>query len=136
WRYERNAAVLHTDTRVMPPEKRMWASWNYRDEAGPQRGKALEIAYHLNRLQGVCDAQRDYFLTLNPSRPIAEECVLGRYSFTHPVSSAQALAGRGQLTTGNGTAGVWFCGSSLGYGFHEDAVRSGVEVAGRLGCEP
>ncbi len=120
----------------MPPEPSLWASWNYRSEAGTHKDTPLVITYHLNRLQGLSDARRAYFLTLNPGRPVAEEHFLGRYHFTHPVYSVRALASRGRLTASNGTGGVWFCGSYLGYGFHEDAVRSGVEVARGLGVEP
>ena len=30
WRYSKSRAVLHTDPSVMPPNRRAWASWNYR----------------------------------------------------------------------------------------------------------
>jgi predicted NAD/FAD-binding protein len=135
WRYEPNEAVLHTDDSVMPPESSLWASWNYRDEGGARENRALVVTYYLNRLQGWSEARRKYFLTLNPSRPIPEDSVLGRYRFTHPVYSARALAGRERLAALNGTGGVWYCGSYLGHGFHEDAVKSAVEVARRLGVE-
>jgi predicted NAD/FAD-binding protein len=134
WRYQRNDAVLHTDVTVMPPDPALWASWNYRDEEDA-RG-LLFMTYHLNRLQGLMDARRQYFLTLNPPRPVPEEHVLGHYRFTHPVYTAQALAGRNSLAALNGTGRVWYCGSYFGYGFHEDAVRSGLEAARGLGVEP
>jgi predicted NAD/FAD-binding protein len=132
WRYEPNDAVLHTDATVMPPDPALWASWNYRDEGKEGRGP-LTVTYHLNRLQGLADAARQYFLTLNPAQPIPPEHVLGNYQFRHPVYSAQALAGRDRLAALNGTGRVWYCGSYFGYGFHEDAVRSGLEVARGLG---
>ena len=33
-----------------------------------------------------------------------------------------------------GVRRTWFCGSYLGVGFHEDALRSGLEVAAALGA--
>jgi predicted NAD/FAD-binding protein len=135
WRYHRNDTVLHTDVTLMPPDPALWASWNYRDEGDAGRG-SLFLTYHLNRLQGLRDTRRQYFLTLNPARPVPEDHVLGHYRFTHPVYTAQALAGRDRLAALNGTGRVWYCGSYFGYGFHEDAVRSSVEVARGLGVEP
>jgi predicted NAD/FAD-binding protein len=35
----------------------------------------------------------------------------------------------------NGQRNTWFCGSYFGYGFHEDAVKSAVEVAQRFGIK-
>ena len=28
-RYQQNRATLHTDTRLLPANRRAWASWNY-----------------------------------------------------------------------------------------------------------
>ena len=131
WRYERNVAVLHTNVRIMPPEPGLWAAWNYRAEPDAAFGP-LAVTYYLNRLQGLGEAERSYFLTLNPRAPFPQEHVLGTYSFTHPVYSEQALTARGRLAALNGRDRVWYCGSYLGHGFHEDAVRSGLEVASRL----
>ena len=40
-----------------------------------------------------------------------------------------------KLRANNGSQNTWFCGSYFGYGFHEDAVRSAVEVAQGFGIE-
>jgi predicted NAD/FAD-binding protein len=135
WRYERNEAVLHTDVSALPPDRNLWASWNYRDDGHAGKDTSLVVTYYLNRLQGLSEARRPYLLTLNPGQPIPAEHVLGRYRFTHPVYSGAALAGRSRWASLNGRGGIWYCGSYLGYGFHEDAVRSGVEAARGLGVE-
>jgi len=49
--------------------------------------------------------------------------------------SQEALATQPRLRRLNGTRNTWFCGSYFGYGFHEDAVRSAVEVAQGFGIE-
>lgn len=133
WRYERNDAVLHTDVRIMPPDRSLWAAWNYRAEPDSADGP-LAITYYLNRLQGIENTERSYFLTLNPRTEFPPEHVLGAYSFTHPIYSERALAARNRLAALNGRGRVWYCGSYFGHGSHEDAVRSGLEVSRKLEC--
>jgi uncharacterized protein len=132
WRYERNEAILHTDVTVMPPDRALWASWNYCDE-GDAADAPLSMTYFLNRLQALPDNRRNYFLTLNPGRAFSPEHVLGHYSFTHPTYSGPTASRRGLIFELNGMGGVWYCGSYMGDGFHEDAVRSGWDAATRLG---
>src|SRR5262249_17491104 len=120
WRHERNEAVLHLDARIMPPDRGLWAAWNYRAEADAAHGP-LAVTYDLNRLQRLDGAERAYFLTLNPRAPFSPENVLGTYCFTHPVYSHEALSARRGLASLNGRHRVWYCGSYLGHGFHEDA---------------
>ncbi|WP_089719500.1 NAD(P)/FAD-dependent oxidoreductase [Candidatus Entotheonella palauensis] len=134
WRYQKNHAVLHTDTGVMPPDLTSWASWNYTREAQADASATLCVTYHLNRLQHHLNTVRPYFLTLNRQRAIASEHVLGEFTLTHPTYTFDALASQADLTCLNGTRRTFFCGSYLGYGFHEDAVQSGVAVAQLLGC--
>ena len=31
-----------------------------------------------------------------------------------------------------GEKNIWFCGAYLGYGFHEDGIKSGVSVAKKI----
>ena len=35
--YQRNEAVLHTDTSLLPRRRRAWASWNYHLLESPKR---------------------------------------------------------------------------------------------------
>jgi predicted NAD/FAD-binding protein len=55
--------------------------------------------------------------------------------YDHPVFDRQAVAAQQRLASLQGDNGIWYCGSYFGYGFHEDALRSAVEVAHRLGVE-
>ena len=45
------------------------------------------------------------------------------------------MATQPKLEAMNGARNTWFCGSYFGYGFHEDAVRSAVQVAKGFGIE-
>ena len=48
---------------------------------------------------------------------------------------ADAMRAQGLLSQIQGRDRLWFCGSYAGYGFHEDALASAVEVARQLGAE-
>ena len=49
FRYQPNRATLHTDTTLLPANRRAWASWNY---VRPREPLAATLTYYLNRLQG------------------------------------------------------------------------------------
>lgn len=132
WSYQRNAAVLHCDESQMPPDRAVWASWNYRQD---DAGGALSVTYHLNRLQEHHATARQYFLTLNGTRPVDESLVLRRFDFDHPTYTAASIAGGRALREANGTRRTYFCGSYLGYGFHEAAIASGAAVAAAFGID-
>lgn len=134
WKYAANQAVLHTDESFMPANRRAWASWNYVEEAGGTADRAVSVTYWMNRLQGL-ETSRGYFVTLNPSRPIAKEHVIREFNYEHPQYTFAAVASQKELPLLNGKRNTFFCGSYFGYGFHEDAMKSGVAVAKALGVE-
>jgi len=133
FRYQQNEAILHTWDGVMPADPSCWASWNYERE-DPTDPASMCVSYHLNRLQGHRDSARSYFLTLNRKAPIPEAQVLRRFRFAHPLYRRECVAAQRELPRLCG-ARISFCGSYFGHGFHEDAVRSGVEAARILGVE-
>ena len=128
WRYSRNRTVLHTDARCMPPLKSIWSAWNFirRD------GQETMLTYHMNALQAL-PTRRQYFVTLNPPQSPAE--CLYEIEYEHPMYTREALASRTRLKQLNGQRNTWFAGSYFGNGFHEDAIRSGIEVANALGVQ-
>jgi predicted NAD/FAD-binding protein len=50
----------------------------------------------------------------------------------HPVFDLTAIAAQRQLHGLQGRRRTWFCGAWTGYGFHEDGLRSGLDVAEAL----
>jgi predicted NAD/FAD-binding protein len=130
FRYHRNLAVLHTDSRLMPRRRAVWESWNHigRREA-PGEGC---VSYWMNRLQSIRDAG-DLFVTLNPTREIEPDKVIRADVYDHPLFDASAIAAQGELWSLQGAQRTWFCGSYFGHGFHEDALQSGLAVAEALG---
>jgi uncharacterized protein len=134
WRYQPNEVTLHTGTDHLPPDPKQWASWNFIREGGDARDRPVRISYYMNRLQRL-EAEHDYIVTLNAGSSIPEETIINRTTLTHPLYSEASIATQPRLRAMNGQRHTWFCGSYFGYGFHEDAVQSAVEVARGFGIE-
>lgn len=131
WSYEKNRVLLHTDERVLPPRRAAWASWNYvRERQGD--GKSLSATYHMNRLQGI-ESARQYCVTLNRQTPVADRHVLREIMYMHPLYTRESIATQKPLRELTGQGRTGFAGSYFGYGFHEDAVKSAVELASKWG---
>ena len=129
--YQRNIAILHRDPAFMPRRRRLWSSWNYIQE---RRGSESElcVTYWMNRLQNLA-SREDIFVTLNPKRTIAPHLVDGIFEYDHPVYTAASFRTQERFDSIQGHRRTWYCGSYLGYGFHEDGIASGLAVAEQLG---
>lgn len=132
WRYQNNRVVLHTDTGVLPPTQRAWASWNYSREPAAEATRPVSVSYYMNLLQGL-STQRHYCTSLNRRRPVAPATVVRELEYAHPVYSFASMGTQAELASLNGVRHSYFCGSYFGYGFHEDAVRAGAAVGELLG---
>jgi predicted NAD/FAD-binding protein len=131
-RYQANQAVLHTDTRVLPQAQRAWAAWNYARAAdGAQEQSRVCLHYLLNRLQPL-PFQQSVLVSLNPVQEIEARHVLGSYRYAHPVFDLAAIAAQKQIGSLQGRRNTYFCGAWTGYGFHEDGLASGLDVARRI----
>lgn len=133
--YQTNRAYLHRDMALMPRRRAVWSSWNYLGQRDDNGDRSVSVTYWMNRLQGI-DPACPLFVSLNPRRePRAEDWIAG-FDYEHPLFDAQALAAQARLPTIQGRRQVWFCGSYCGYGFHEDALSSGLAAATALGAPP
>ncbi|MEO7938824.1 MAG: FAD-dependent oxidoreductase [Burkholderiaceae bacterium] len=137
-RYHPNHAVLHTDASVLPRHPRAWAAWNYESRgtvgapsANANANDAVCLHYLLNKLQPLPWTQ-PVLVSLNPIRNIAPETILGSYDYAHPVFDRAAVAAQGQVSALQGVRNTYFCGAWMGYGFHEDGLKAGLEVARRV----
>jgi predicted NAD/FAD-binding protein len=131
FRYQRNLALLHRDPALMPRRRRAWAAWNYLAETARGRA-AVSVSYWMNRLQNL-GAAPDIFVSLNPLRAPRDGTLIADFEYDHPAFDARAIAAQQELPLIQGDRRVWFCGSYCGYGFHEDALASGLEIAERFG---
>lgn len=132
WRYQPNTVTLHTDRSQLPPIRKLWSSWNFVREPAFNDERAVAVSYYMNRLQNL-KTEQDYIVTLNNTRPIPEDAIINTTTLTHPLYSFESMATQDRLRQMNGQQNTWFCGSYFGYGFHEDAVCSAVEVARKFG---
>lgn len=129
-RYQRNRAVLHTDTSLLPRRQAAWAAWNFETAAaGAQDGVCLH--YLINRLQAL-PWQQPVIVSLNPVREPRADAVVREFDYAHPVFDRAAVAAQGRLAEIQGRRQTWFCGAWAGYGFHEDGLSSGQATAAAL----
>ncbi|MBK1631697.1 NAD/FAD-binding protein [Thiohalocapsa halophila] len=134
FRYQPNRTFLHTDTRLMPRRRSVWSAWNYLAAEDAAGTAAVSVTYWMNKLQGL-QTRRDYLVSLNPLQEPDPAQVIATMTYDHPVFDQAAMDAQRELHRLQGAAGVYYCGSYHGYGFHEDALRAAVDVAGRLGVD-
>lgn len=134
WSYSKNRTLLHTHDKVLPPNRRAWASWNYRRLQGQSSVYApVAVTYHMNRLQGL-KTQRQYCVSLNPEFDIPDSDVLREIHYEHPIFTTEAMRSQPVLSKLSGERHTFYCGAYLGNGFHEDGVNSALAVAKKLGA--
>jgi hypothetical protein len=128
--YQPNDAVLHCDRRLLPRAEKAWAAWNAYVPAAPR--ERCTVSYNMSLLQSL-RSREPFVVTLNRGDAVDEAVVLARMQYHHPVYTHASVAAQARRAEINGKSNVWFCGAYWGFGFHEDGLRSGVEVARALG---
>lgn len=131
-RYHPNHAVLHTDSSVLPDKRIAWAAWNYERAQNSGRESAqVCLHYLINMLQPIPFAQ-PVVVSLNPVREIARKHIMGTFDYAHPVFDLAAIRAQRDIQHLQGQQHTWYCGAWLGYGFHEDGLKSGLAAARAL----
>ena len=123
--YRENFAVLHSDEKMMPKNKKAWSSWN--SFVDPKDLNKSSLSYWLNLLENL-KIEKNIFLTLNPFREIPEEKIFKKIKFSHPYFDQKALDNQKNLQKIQNKQNLLFCGSYFGYGFHEDGIKSSIEM--------
>jgi predicted NAD/FAD-binding protein len=127
--YRENLAILHTDENIMPKNKDVWSSWNsFVDKKNTSKNS---LSYWLNLLQNLKN-EKNIFLTLNPIKKISEDKIIKKIKFTHPYFDQKALDNQKNLKSIQNKENILFCGSYFGYGFHEDGIKSSIEMLKNL----
>lgn len=132
-RYQPNRAILHTDASVLPRNPKAWAAWNYRSaiDAAAPNARRVAVHYLINKLQPL-PFKRPVIVSLNPTTPIEKAKILQSFDYEHPVFDRGALVAQQRIAAVQGRGNVWFCGAWTGYGFHEDGLRSGADIAAEI----
>ena len=122
FKYVSNEAILHSDERFMPKKKLAWSSWN-----SISNGSQTCVTYWLNNLQNL-NYDQNFFLTLNPISEINKKNIIKNINFTHPYFNSETLKYQKSLHSLQGKKRTWFCGSYFSYGFHEDGIKSAINL--------
>ena len=132
WNYAESDTWLHSDARFVAAEPTAHASWNYHLADCRRPAARTTMTYNLNRLQGL-ETDTPFLVTLNPARE--PDAVHARMTYRHPIFTAESVGAQDEVRALNreGDRDVLFCGAWLGYGFHEDGLRAGVEAAALAG---
>lgn len=131
-RYSTNHTWLHTDDALLPTARGARASWNYRKEHCDDSASSVQVSYWMNRLMHL-DGDANYVVTLNAEGHVRDDRVIAKMVYDHPVFTTDAVAAAARLREAGGPR-LAFAGAHLGWGFHEDGARSGVEAAKKFGA--
>jgi predicted NAD/FAD-binding protein len=131
--YQRNEALLHTDTTLLPRQRRAWAAWNVHRLPGAGAGVAL--TYDMNVLQSL-RSRHTFCVTLNASAHVDPKRVLRRMEYAHPLFTPAGAAAQQRHHEISGASRTHYrthyCGAYWRYGFHEDGVVSALQALTRF----
>ena len=124
WKYNRSPVILHTDSSYFP-DKNLWGLYTFLYTGS---NNVFNTSMNGFVAEGVIGTQY-------PNFPIKEETIIVKKEFLTPIFDRNSVKTIGSLYKLNGEQNTYFCGSYFGYGLHEDAVRSAVEIANLLGVD-
>jgi uncharacterized protein len=127
-RYQPNRVVLHTDSSLLPKSRRAWSAWNYIAADDADGTRPVAVSYLINKLQPLPFAT-PVIVTLNPPFDPDPALTIREFEYSHPLLDAEAIGAQAELANHQGAHHTWYAGAWLGYGFHEDGLRSAHEVA-------
>tara|TARA_B100001540_G_scaffold129616_1_gene115559 strand:- start:864 stop:1136 length:273 start_codon:yes stop_codon:yes gene_type:complete len=78
----------------------------------------------LNKISSV----NTYVVSLNPIVAPKQEKILYETYYEHPIFESKSLNTREKIKSLNGKYNVFFAGSYMGNGFHEDGVKSAYDA--------
>ena len=113
----------------MPKAKKAWASWVYSSKTNSKQD--LSVTYWMNNLQAI-DAKYPLFVTLNPNQEIDEKKIFAKYQYHHPIFDSEAIIAQQKISQMQGQNNIYFCGAYQAFGFHEDGLKSALNVLNQL----
>ncbi|MCL1067204.1 FAD-dependent oxidoreductase [Shewanella olleyana] len=134
--YQNNEVVLHTDVNLLPKRRAAWASWNYRldgKDAEDIASKPASVTYNMNILQQLPKDAPTFCVTLNQTESIDSSKILRKFNYAHPVFNDASMNAQKERSRICGVRHTHFAGAYWYNGFHEDGVRSGLDVCNNFG---
>ena len=133
--FQTNRVITHKDARSMPKRRRCWSSWIYLDETNTaenaEGNRKLSLTYWMNNLQPL-KTDESVFVTLNPDELPSD--FVDEWTTEHPRFDQAAIDAQKSLAQIQGHRNTYYCGAWTRFGFHEDGLRSGLDVAEKLGA--
>jgi len=129
FKYKKNEAMLHNDSKALYPDKNIYAAWNYKTGG---KSNSVTLSYWINRLQNL-SSKKDYFVSLNETTKLTN--VIEKISYEHPQFDSIAIQMQTKHNEINGENHTYFAGAYWRYGFHEDGLWSANIIAEKFGCK-
>ncbi|MBM3590721.1 MAG: hypothetical protein FJX30_05070 [Alphaproteobacteria bacterium] len=135
--FQKNHAILHKDSSVMPKCKKAWASWVYshnnqtNSQSVDNDKNNLSVSYWMNNLQNI-DNSYPLFVTLNPNSAINPQDIFAKFEYEHPIFNAKAVEAQEHFNEIQGVDNLYFCGAYQSFGFHEDGLSSSIRVLNKM----
>ena len=113
----------------MPNNKNSWSSWNVLNNDDLNK-KNICVTYWINKLQNI-KSDKPILVTLNADKNNlpSSKYVIKKIIFRHPILNENYTKAKKEIDSIQGIKGTYFVGAWLGYGFHEDGVKSAVKIA-------
>ena len=126
--YQKNEAILHTDSGILPKKKITWSSWNF---LNVNKSSPVSLTYNMNILQSL-ETKIDFLVTLNGSGAIDPKKIIKKILYHHPLFTIDGIEAQKKKHQISGVNNTFYCGAYWGNGFHEDGVNSAIDVSNSL----
>lgn len=132
-KYQTNKIYVHQDRSLMPSNKNVWSAWNaivYDPITERSSNENICVTYWLNKLQNL-QTKEPLFVTLNPPKDLLPKKTKIKevLKLSHPVFDFSSLIIKPKLLSIQGRNNTFFVGAWQGNGFHEDGLKSAIDVA-------
>ena len=128
FKYQKNIVYLHSDSSLMPKNKKTWSSWNYISSKSEEKSS---LTYWMNLLQKINNSL-NVFVSLNPYITPIKSLTYKKIIYEHPIFNTQTNEAQKKMTEIQGKHNIFYAGAWLRYGFHEDGIMSAVNISSLL----
>ncbi|MBL9037344.1 MAG: FAD-dependent oxidoreductase [Archangium sp.] len=130
WKYKSSRLVVHRDHSAFPERSLMQAyTFLYTQKNGVLETSVNGALWHEPQVRKDCD----YISSQHPNFPIRDELVEFETTLWTPIFDFESISTIAHLPSLNGVKNTFYCGSHFGFGLHEDAVTSALQVVDVLG---